>query len=379
VRNTFPDFLPWATIESIMDPSELRFFVYRKMAVDASRPLAVATDRVVVNQDTLDGASVGGLYAELVRNTTAIQKSLQALSLDDGILVLEPIVSKLLARMIYCSNRIDDVGGDWDATMHLCQPIFRSKKSTLDVYREELEYEALVDPCRQPRSTIVTPADIRREHEIIQHAKAAKYMLTEVYLHGHELSEEILLNTHRIMTYNIDSADGAPPTEYGGVYRSSSAPSQTSEQSASWFISQSVQHMIESLTTDLAGIEKDELLKAVSVASNYCHVFCNIRPFSEGNGRMGRLLLNAILLKTVGAVACLGNDTQSRESLKAVGDSVCGSPKREQVSPGKITATPHLHGPEALRSMVLKSVVESTRHLAKALRAETGIRYSNAA
>ncbi|OAQ86434.1 hypothetical protein VFPBJ_00474 [Purpureocillium lilacinum] len=299
------------------------------MAVDASRPLAVATDRVVVNQDTLDGASVGGLYAELVRNTTAIQKSLQALSLDDGILVLEPIVSKLLARMIYCSNRIDDVGGDWDATMHLCQPIFRSKKSTLDVYREELEYEALVDSCRQPRSTIVTPADIRREHEIIQHAKAAKYMLTEVYLHGHELSEEILLNTHRIMTYNIDSADGAPPTEYGGVYRSSSAPSQTSEQSASWFISQ--------------------------------------------------LLLNAILLKTVGAVACLGNDTQSRESLKAVGDSVCGSPKREQVSPGKITATPHLHGPEALRSMVLKSVVESTRHLAKALRAETGIRYSNAA
>lgn len=121
------------------------------------------------------------------------------------------------------------------------------------------------------------------------------------------------------------------------------------------------------------------MLKAVSVASNYCHVFCNIRPFSEGNGRMGRLLLNAILLKTVGAVACLGNDTQSRESLKAVGDSVCGSPKREQVSPGKITATPHLHGPEALRSMVLKSVVESTRHLAKALRAETGIRYSNAA
>ncbi|UNI24367.1 hypothetical protein JDV02_010119 [Purpureocillium takamizusanense] len=362
---------------SNMDPSELRFFVYGKLAADASRPPAVLADQAIRNRDNMfDEASEGAIYTELVNNLATIQKRLQALNVNDRISALEPAVSEMLARMIYGSNRVAKVGGGWEATLDLCRPIFRSKKSALDVYREELEYEALADPRRQPISTIVTPPEIRKDHEIIQHAKAAKYMLTELHLHGHGLSEEILLNTHRILTHNIDSADGVPPTKYGGIYcKSSSASPDASQQHEPTSISRSVQDMIQSLNRDLATVEKGQLLSPIAFAAKYCQIFCEIRPFYEGNGRMGRLLLNAMLLKTVGAVACVGSDAQSQSFPRSIIKSTCDSPNPGQVDPRNGNAISLVHGLEALSSTILKSLVDTTGRLAKSLRTQTSSGY----
>jgi len=44
----------------------------------------------------------------------------------------------------------------------------------------------------------------------------------------------------------------------------------------------------------------------IEMAARYCHVFVNIHPFEDGNGRMCRMLLNVILLKPLGVCVAIG-------------------------------------------------------------------------
>ena len=40
--------------------------------------------------------------------------------------------------------------------------------------------------------------------------------------------------------------------------------------------------------------EESEDADIIEMAARYCHVFVNIYPFEDGNGRMCRMLLNVI-------------------------------------------------------------------------------------
>lgn len=67
--------------------------------------------------------------------------------------------------------------------------------------------------------------------------------------------------------------------------------------------------MIEALESD---IEKGEMNR-LELASKYCHQFVNIHPFADGNGRMCRLVLNALLLRFGFGVICIGQTKQDRQ------------------------------------------------------------------
>ena len=62
------------------------------------------------------------------------------------------------------------------------------------------------------------------------------------------------------------------------------------------------------LQTELSPRDKSQGLDPYDIAARYCHRFVNIHPFVDGNGRMGRLLANIILLRYVGIVAPFGGN-----------------------------------------------------------------------
>jgi len=61
----------------------------------------------------------------------------------------------------------------------------------------------------------------------------------------------------------------------------------------------------------------------VALAAKYCHMFVNIiHPFVNGNGRMCRLILNALLLKSMGgSLPAFGQDNGDRDKDFGLWDS----------------------------------------------------------
>ncbi|CAI7609808.1 unnamed protein product [Penicillium glandicola] len=83
---------------------------------------------------------------------------------------------------------------------------------------------AIDDFILQTLARMVLPADtsavLRSRREIIQHAKAAAFMIDQLCIHNQSLSEAIILETHQILTHKIDAIDGTRTwQEYSGTYR----------------------------------------------------------------------------------------------------------------------------------------------------------------
>jgi Fic family protein len=87
------------------------------------------------------------------------------------------------------------------------------------------------------------------------------------------------------------------------------------------------------------------------MAAKYCDRFVNIHPFKDGNGRMCRMILDAILIKHAGIVVTLGQTDHKRdEYLFTAAES------------GKVGGHPGQLG-----KLVLNSAVESLRRMKKLL------------
>lgn len=67
-------------------------------------------------------------------------------------------------------------------------------------------------------------------------------------------------------------------------------------------------NLVVSLKADISEAEKTRSLDPYTLAAKYCGKFVCIHPFLDGNGRLCRLLLDAILLH----YACGGRGTDRR-------------------------------------------------------------------
>jgi Fic family protein len=55
--------------------------------------------------------------------------------------------------------------------------------------------------------------------------------------------------------------------------------------------------MIRQYDSEIGDVVKTGIIDPSILAAKYSHIFVNIHPFLDGNGRMSRLILNSILLK----------------------------------------------------------------------------------
>jgi Fic family protein len=100
-----------------------------------------------------------------------------------------------------------------------------------------------------------------------------------------ELTEEVILQLHRLIMSNI--------TEDAGHYRTTGV-----KITGATFMpppSSQVKPRIDELLKWLR--ENPDELTPIELAAAFHHRFVQIHPFSEGNGRTARLLMNALLMK----------------------------------------------------------------------------------
>ncbi|KAF5714750.1 adenosine monophosphate transferase FICD like [Fusarium globosum] len=221
-----------------------------------------------------------------------------------------------LSQMVYGSNMIEAVGSSsLDITSELCRDIFAGGIDANDVEISDRDptYQAIRADLSEKKKPNAHEDVLRTRHEVIQHAKAAYFIINEVAIKGKDMSEEIILETHRLLTYKIDSPDGIPSSEYGGIYRNCPVQRGFHSFPHQATVPKAVRDLAVSLKVDIAVSEASGEIDPVALAAKYCHKFVNIHPFLDGNSRTSRLILNTILLKYGGCFVWFGKDAIERE------------------------------------------------------------------
>ncbi|KAJ6099237.1 hypothetical protein N7467_000772 [Penicillium canescens] len=268
-----------------------------------------------------------------------------------------------LARMVYGSNMIERCGNGSDITLKLCMAIFRGEIIPEDIGETEEEFLELKKRLLRKNLPATTCAVLRSRREIVQHAKAASYIMTQLCVREKDLSEEIILRAHGILTHKIDS-DDTPWDEYSGIYRKDEVSAGFHEFPHHTLVPYKMKAMIRELESDLNVAIKKGTIDPIAIASKYTHIFVNIHPFIDGNGRMCRLILNSILLKLGSFLVCIGDEEEDRSLYLDVASKAGGL--EDMYGDLDEDEKPPMH--KELGSFVMSHVKKSMRKLVSTMR-----------
>ncbi|KAF5680883.1 hypothetical protein FHETE_271 [Fusarium heterosporum] len=228
-----------------------------------------------------------------------------------------------LSRMIYGSNMIEFAGGSLETTRRLCRTdLDKNVEDVSDITKTDPEYDEIQQHLESRNLPDSHEEILQSYRETVQHALTAKYMFEKVGK-GEPLSVEIIKEAHFILTYKININENTPWTQYSGRYRDWNVQCGSHVFMDMGRVPSTMDSMIESLNRDI----ETRAMNPVALASKYCHQFVNIHPFADGNGRMCRLILNALLLKFGFGVVCIGQDREDRcQYLRIAVDSSAVGP-----------------------------------------------------
>jgi len=301
-------------------------------------------------------------FPELLQQVDKLQDFLQASSSPQQKAAFDDHILESLTRMVFGSNLIEKTGTGFDITWDLCMKVFKGEQVPEEIDERDPEYHRIKAELFRAKLPVNSAAILRSRREVVQHAKAAAYMINAICLQDRELSEEIILETHRILTYKID-AESMPWFQYSGVYRSVNVVAGFNSFAPISSIPKRMKNMIKDLQSDLNEATKTGTLDPIMLAAKYCHIFVNIHPFLDGNGRVCRLILNAILLKFGNIIVCLGGDISARDTYLEVAS---GASQLESSYEGREEEEkPVMH--KELASLVLSYAKTSVEKLIRAV------------
>ncbi|PYH29291.1 Fic family protein [Aspergillus neoniger CBS 115656] len=251
----------------------------------------------------LDDDSPRDLFKKATDFYKVIQEKLEKKG-SAGTALISDTLTRYLGTVIFGSNNIERAGLNLEETNKICERIFRGEFT--------------------PTSHI-----IRSQREVVQHALALNFLMNEMVVKDKPLSEDLILRTHRILTKYIDTNGGIPWTEYSGRYRKVHVHAGNTNFVAPEYVPAKMRELVAEFERDIHKIETTHVLDPLTLAAKYCNDFVMIHPCTDGNGRMCRLILNAILLKYAGIVVCLGENDESRQQYidiqKRAGERMEGS------------------------------------------------------
>lgn len=220
--------------------------------------------------------------------------------------------------------------------------IYRSRGNL--IYRHDRYEKELFSPGPSGTQTSDT---IRKRREVIQHAVALQYIITEIVLKDKPLSEDIILRTHYILTEALDIPGGISWKQYAGKYRTTHVQAGSNSFVSPKIVPAKVRELVADFEADQKRIEVDRNVDPFILAAKYCNELATIHPFVNGNGRTCRLILNAILLKYAGIVVYLGENDEGRQKYLDI----------------QIRAGEHMEGPGELAALVLRKALTRYRAL----------------
>ncbi|CAL5874355.1 uncharacterized protein PFLUO_LOCUS8651 [Penicillium psychrofluorescens] len=302
------------------------------------------------------------VFPEIVALGNQLSEVLQSHLTSEQEAAFEDHILDCLARMVYGSNMIERAGAGSQITLKLCHAIFRGEKIPEDIGETDEEFLTLKQSLVRNNLPADTSAVLRSRREIVQHAKAAAYIVNQLCIRGQDLSEEIILETHRILTYRVD-AESTPWTEYSGVYRSAEVSAGLHPFPHPLLVPHLMKAMIGELEFDLKKAMDSGTIDPIAMAAKYTHAFVNIHPFIDGNGRMCRLILNTLLLKLGSFFVSIGEGQADREVYLDIATNA--SALEDMYQDAEDEEKPKLY--KELSSFVLVHVKRSMSKLIKAV------------
>ena len=263
-----------------------------------------------------------------------------------------------MAHAIFGSNMQERAGLQLDATYKMCMNIFDSGEiDPNDMEERSAEYNDHVrhliekgfkDPCMEDV--------IRSRREVIQHAQAMKHIFDAALNRDDPLSEEVILETHRILCHDIPRKEGEIE-KYAGRYRAENVVAGSTMFVEWQQVPRQMQIFVDGFNEDVRGKEIGDPLDPFYLAADACQDFVTIHPVLDGNGRMCRLIMNAFLIKYAGVVAAIGEHDEERKDYLAIAEQA-GDNDTEDEAKGKLSTLileKGLANMEALRRALRKA------------------------
>ncbi|THW56533.1 hypothetical protein D6D20_08647 [Aureobasidium pullulans] len=256
------------------------------------------------------------VFTEMKKTRAQISSFLQSSAGQDAL--INDYFLDLISRVVHGSNLIEKAGSNLEVTRALCKiALETSGNTTEDISPQDSLYNLLKDDLfKQNRST--NEAEIQKSyHEVIQHCRALNFLISEVVFQDNPLSETLILEAHKSLTYKVDSSNESYKN-YGGVFRTTRVFAGFSDFTLPQYVASEMKAFISDLSADIITAEKLGQIDPFVLAAKYCHKFVNIHPFADGNGRMCRLIMNVLLFKYTGVLCVLGNDDQGVQDYLTV-------------------------------------------------------------
>ena len=128
-----------------------------------------------------------------------------------------------------------------------------------------------------PNKTLV------EQMEVKNHQAALQYLFQYLSLRGNKINEDLMLKLHSILMNGI--------REDAGFYRRHGVRIVGSNVPTSNYVK--VPFLMIELEKSINGLPKDKIKQIANIHSN----FEKIHPFGDGNGRVGRLIISAMLIR----------------------------------------------------------------------------------
>lgn len=135
-----------------------------------------------------------------------------------------------------------------------------------------------------------------REHlEVINHKEAIDY-IDDIVSKDSDISERVIKELHYIILKSIDSKNA-------GQYRTTNVLISGSNRSVEHFlVSEKMKELVEWYK------DNKEKLHPVELSAEFHFRYVYIHPFSDGNGRSARLLMNLILMRNGYPISVIKNE-----------------------------------------------------------------------
>jgi hypothetical protein len=222
--------------------------------------------------------------------------------------------SEAVIHAIFGSNMIEQAGFNWQPTLQICRNVIRQNgKYTLDPYSDIGDswtgHSALSGKSHDELA--------RGYREVAQHMMAFQNIIHHFVTAGGEMTEGLIKDTHAILCKHISIIDPEHPEvpwgKYAGKYRDVAVGAGNTMFIMPKFVPAKMAEMCADLQREIEEGEASRgILDPFSLASKYSLKFVEIHPLQDGNGRMCRLILNAILLRYAGVIVAIGKTEEDR-------------------------------------------------------------------
>lgn len=174
------------------------------------------------------------------------------------------------------------------------------------------------EPPKAVPTGLLSQGILEAERELVYHTRAWQYFARKFKASNGRLTGHLLVNVHSILMNGAHTPVKVAAELHTGIPDSNRPPS----------IQFALEMFVNAFNRDTQRIEGRGRGDPVALAAKYHHRLLRASLFESGNGRLARMLVNAILLKHIGAVISFGTDEKEREAYCAVmslkGDEITG-------------------------------------------------------